>query len=176
MGAFGNVKVDYVTPENQTLGFTITPRKLKGKPDSEVTIIIREEVEKQLIAASIDINRLLIQTDSTPQEKKPETKKPEEKKPEEKKPAAKKPEEKKPAEKKPEEKKPADKKLEEKKPAEKKPEEKKPADKNPEDKKLEEKKPEEKKPEEKKPEEKKKPGKFDKFGDRKKPLEEPIKP
>merc|ERR1712168_919101 len=75
---FGSMKIDYITPEKEKLQIKINPKKLKGKPDAELTILIKEEVEKQLISAGIDVTR--------PLEKKPEEKKPEEKKPEEKKP------------------------------------------------------------------------------------------
>merc|ERR1711894_239756 len=139
----GALKVEYETPEEEKIELKIVTRKLRNKSDDEIAVLIKDQVEKQMTDAGIDINQTV--------GKEPEDKKPEEKKPEEKKPTEKKPEEKKPVEKKPEEKKPAEKKPEEKKPAEKKPEDKKPADKKPEQKKPAEKKPEEKKPTEKKP-------------------------
>merc|ERR1712159_362611 len=110
----GALKVDYVTPEEENIQLNIVTRKFRNKPDDEVAVLIKDQVEKQMLDAGIDIHQTV--------QKEPEKKKPADKKPEEKKPADKKPEEKKPAEKKPEEKKPADKN-----PAEKKPEEKKPA-------------------------------------------------
>merc|ERR1719318_1281632 len=118
--AFGSFKVEYVTPEEKKVNFSIQSRTLKNKPADQVAVIIKEQVVKQLNDAGIDITYIL--GEKAPGEEKPEEKKPEEKKPEEKKPVEKKPEEKKPADEKPAEKKPAEKKPEEKKPDEKKPE------------------------------------------------------
>merc|ERR1712226_1644485 len=104
--AFGSFKVEYVTPEENKVNFSIQSRTLKNKPADQVAVIIKEQVVKQLNDAGIDITYIL--GEKAPGEEKPEEKKPEEKKAVEKKPEEKKPAEKKPAEKKPEDKKPVE--------------------------------------------------------------------
>merc|ERR1712179_346741 len=89
------------TPEWEEIELKVVTRKFRNKSDDEISVLIKDQVEKQMIDAGIDINQTV---EKEPQDEKPEEKKPAEKKPEEKKPEAKKPEEKKPADKKPEEK------------------------------------------------------------------------
>merc|ERR1712226_259366 len=135
----GAFKVEYVTPEDEKLELNIVSRKLKNKPEEEVAILIKEQVEKQMVDKGIDITR----TVEVPEDKMPEKKEPVAQKTTE---TPEKPEEKKgkPVDKKPAEKTPTGKKqvLEEElvKPVEETPVEKPKEDETP------EKKPEEKKP------------------------------
>merc|ERR1712226_791658 len=70
--ASGAFKVEYVTPEDEKLELNIVSRKLKNKPEEEVAILIKEQVEKQMVDKGIDITR----TVEVPEDKMPEKKEP----------------------------------------------------------------------------------------------------
>merc|ERR1711962_1442046 len=87
---FSKFNVQYIKPDDKkVLEFVISPRNFKRKSPEELTVLISEQVIKQMVEFGFNITKDDLTANLTitkPEEKKPEEKKPEEKKPEDKKP------------------------------------------------------------------------------------------
>merc|ERR1712168_1429642 len=57
--AFGSFTVNYTGPEGKPLEFTIQPRKIRNKTPDETSIIIKEEIKKQMVKIGVDINKIV---------------------------------------------------------------------------------------------------------------------
>merc|ERR1712142_639982 len=57
--AFGSFTVNYTGPEGKPLEFTIQPRKVRNKTPDETSIIIKEDIKKQMVKIGVDINKIV---------------------------------------------------------------------------------------------------------------------